>query len=153
MIAMRWRSRARITCFCASGTFTPWPPSAWSQIPASTSERGANRSGAAMARLPNPPQPVAGIDEIGVCSAARHRVERTVAARIRPEVPNVGADPLQGGQCLPDPLLRDVPLTVDREAVLPDAFLGRAGFDASQVHAAGGELGEDLQQRAGVIRS
>src|SRR6478672_13581230 len=152
MIAMRWKSRARITCSCASGTFTPWRPSASSRTPAFTSERAALLVSRCPARLSNPRQPVAGAEEIGVGSTARHRVERAVAARIRTEVPDIGADPLQCGQCLPDPLLGDVPLAVDREAVLPDALLGWARLEASQVHAAGREFGEDLQQRAGMIR-
>ena len=86
-------------------------------------------------------EPGARIAEVGVGPSGRHGALGAVAARVGAEVADVGADPAQRGDRIADPLVGDVALAVDREAVLADALLGRARLDPGQVDRAGGELG------------
>src|SRR5215204_3225022 len=55
------------------------------------------------------------------------------AARVGPEVADVGADPAQGGERVADPGFREVALGVEVEAVASQPLSGRAGLDPGQV--------------------
>ncbi len=76
---------------------------------------------------------------------------RAVGARPAAEHPHVGAHAVQRRQRLADPLVGEVPVAVEREEVLPEPPAGGSRLDAREVDPAHRELGEQRQQRAGVV--
>jgi hypothetical protein len=73
------------------------------------------------------------------------------ARGIGAEVADVGADPVQRGQRVADPGVGEMTLAVDREAVAAQQLAGRPRLDPGQVDPADGELGQHLEQCAGVV--
>src|SRR5689334_23966688 len=98
------------------------------------------------------PDPVGGGGEGGVVPAGRERlVLRRTGPRVGAEVADVGTDPVQRGQRVADPGVGEMTLAVDREAVAAEQLAGRPRLDPGQVDPADGELGQHLEQRAGVV--
>ncbi len=119
---------------------------------AEAGQRGGHEltAGAVPERRISSSQPRAGT-ELGVAPSWRHVALAAVTARVGAEVADVRADPPQRRQRVADPLVVHRALAVDGEAVAAHPVLGGAGLDAREVHRPGGELGEDLEQRAGVV--
>src|ERR1700722_9041521 len=123
MIVTRSRSPVTTTCYCANVTSMLSPPSGSSRTPASTSERTATLT---RTRLPDPAQPGAGFAEVRVTAAGWDRALGAVPPCVGPEVAHVSAYAVQGRQRVAHAFLGDMSFAVDREAVLPDASLGRS---------------------------
>ena len=71
-----------------------------------------------------------------------------VCPRVGPQETHLGPDSPKSHQCLADPLVVDVPLAVDREAVVPEPGTVWAGLDPGQVDATRREL---LEQATGAV--
>src|SRR5664280_2241023 len=130
----------------------PWTPlrssSGWAERCQRWGQRVRQQSGRGIAQTS---QPGPGLQELGVPGATHNVRLDSVGTRIRAQETHLGADPLQPHQCLADPLVVDVALAVDREAIVPEPTPVGARLDPGQVDATGGELLKEFKQATGVI--
>ena len=109
---------------------------------------GCPGPGSSAAQLP---QPGRGCGVLLVRGAVPDDRLSQVGPRVAAEEDHVAADPMQSHHRLGQPGVVDVTLGVNAEAVVTKALLGRARLDPAQVHAAAGELFEDLKKGTRMV--